>query len=64
MFLCQRKYAPEIVDEYGLLGTKPADFLIKENHKLDLASGHLLNDAIKYRRLVERLIYLTISRSE
>lgn len=38
MFLFQLKYALEIIEECGLLGAKPADFPIEENHKLAL--GH------------------------
>ena len=64
MFLCQRKYALEIVDEYGLLGAKPVDFSIEENHKLTLARGRILNDATRYRKLVGRLIHLIITRPE
>ena len=62
LFLCQRKYVLEIVDECGLLGAKPAEFPIEENHKLALADGRLLQDATKYHRLVGWLIYLTITR--
>jgi len=64
MFLCQRKYTLEIIDECGLLGEKPADFPIEENHKLAMAIGPLLNDATRYRRLIGRLIYLSITRPE
>jgi len=64
MFLCQRKYALDIIEECGLLGAKPADFPIEENHKLALACGRELPDATRYRRLVGRLIYLTITRPE
>ena len=64
LFLCQRKYALEIGNECGLLGAKPLDFAIEKNHKLVLASDRLLNDATRYRRLVVRLIYLTITRPE
>ena len=60
MFLCQRKYALEIIDECGLLGAKPVDFPVEENHNLSLAMGRSLNDATRYRRLVGRLICLTI----
>ena len=34
LFLSQDKYALEIVDECGLLGSKPNEFPIEENHKL------------------------------
>ena len=64
MFLCQRKYALDIIEECGLLGAKPVEFPIEENHKLTLASGEILNDAARYRRLVGILIYLTITRLE
>jgi len=37
IFLCQRKYALDIVEEIGLLGSKPTDFPMEENHKLALA---------------------------
>ena len=48
LFLSQRKYALEIVDECGLLGSKPSDFPIKENHKLALAAGPPLTNAERY----------------
>ena len=39
LFLSQRKYVLEIVDEYGLLEVKPVDFPIETNHKLALATN-------------------------
>jgi len=42
IFLCQRKYALEIIDECGLLGAKPAAFPIEPNHKLALTNGKSL----------------------
>ena len=52
LFLCQRKYALEIINECGLLGSKPAAFPIEQNHKLALASGAPLSDSTQYRHLV------------
>ena len=52
LFLCQRKYALEIINECGLLGSKPVDFPIEQNHKLALASEAPLSNLIQYRRLV------------
>ena len=64
LFLSQHKYALEIVDECGLLDAKPSAFPMEENHKLSLATGPHLKDAGSYRRLVGRLIYLTITRPD
>ena len=64
IFLNQRKYALEIIDECGLLGSKPADFPMETNHKLALNASKPLHDATQYRRLVGKLIYLTIMHPE
>ena len=64
MFLCQRKYTLDIISEAGMLGTKPVGFPIEQHHKLGLATGELLNDPESYRRLVGRLIYLSVSRPD
>ncbi|RVW78618.1 Retrovirus-related Pol polyprotein from transposon RE1 [Vitis vinifera] len=64
LFLSQRKYALNIIKECGLLGARPVEFPMEENHKLALANGRLLNDPGMYRRLVGRLIYLTVTRPD
>jgi len=60
LFLCQRKYALQIVDDCGQLGSKLVDFSIEENHKLALAMGKFIDDPSRYRHL----IYLTITQLE
>ncbi|KAJ4760696.1 Retroelement pol polyprotein-like [Rhynchospora pubera] len=64
LFLCQRKYTLDILAESGLLGAKPAAFPIEQNHQLLNAIGPPMDDPERYRRIVGRLIYLTITRPE
>nr|KYP76764.1 Copia protein [Cajanus cajan] len=64
IFLCQRKYALDIISEVGLLGAKPASFPMDQHHQLPLAKGALLPDPERYHRLVGRLIYLSVTRPE
>ncbi|XP_020972993.1 uncharacterized protein LOC110269477 [Arachis ipaensis] len=62
IFLCQRKYALNIITETRVLGAKPVATPCKENHRLGSAIGSLLSDPSIYRRLVRRLIYLYFTR--
>ncbi|KAF5475504.1 hypothetical protein F2P56_007304 [Juglans regia] len=62
--MCQRKYTLEILEDAGLLGCKPACTPIESNHKLAHSSIDMLTDVTSYRRLIGRLIYLTISRPD
>ncbi|KAL9228263.1 hypothetical protein vseg_003863 [Gypsophila vaccaria] len=64
LFLCQRKYALDIIKEAGLEGVKPVDTPIQPKHNLALAKGEFLHDPLRYRRLVGKLIYLTITRPD
>ena len=47
-----------------MLAAKPIGFPIEQNHKLGLAKGEFLKDPESYRRLVGRLIYLSVSRPD
>ncbi|KAJ4768963.1 Retroelement pol polyprotein-like [Rhynchospora pubera] len=64
LFLSQRKYALDMLAECGLLGAKPAATPLEQNHRLAESMSAKLKDPEKYRRLVGRLIYLTITRPE
>lgn len=62
IFMCQRKYALDIISECELLGAKPANFSMEQHHQLALVDGPLMDDAAQYRRLMRQLIYLAITR--
>ncbi|GKV02885.1 hypothetical protein SLEP1_g15266 [Rubroshorea leprosula] len=64
IFLCQQKYTLHILTETGMLGTKPCPFPMEQKLKLTPSTGSPLSDPMKYRRLVGKPIYLTITRLE
>ncbi|KAJ4795629.1 Retroelement pol polyprotein-like [Rhynchospora pubera] len=64
LVLSQRKYTLDILAEYGLLGSKPAATPLEQNHNMSAVKGDCMADPEKYRRLVGKLIYLTITRPE
>ncbi|CAL8138472.1 unnamed protein product [Prunus armeniaca] len=59
IYISQQKYALEILKDYGFLGARPIAFPMDDTKLSD--RGELLKDPEKYRRLVGRLIYLTIT---
>ncbi|KAK3027672.1 hypothetical protein RJ639_041909 [Escallonia herrerae] len=64
IFMSQRKYALDILQDSGLLGVHPDKFSMEQNLKLTPTDGILLSDPTKYRRRVGRLIYLTVTRPD
>lgn len=64
LFLSQRKYVLDILTECGMLGSRPSSFPMEQHHRLATSSSTILADPSRYRRLVGRLIYLTITQPE
>lgn len=74
--MCQRKYALELVSEAGLTGAKPSNTPLDMNQKLTSVefdnyipskregSDEVLQDPAVYRKLVGRLFYLIMTRSD
>lgn len=62
--LCQRKYALDILSKCGLLASKPVSTPMAKGTKLTATEGTPLQDPAAYRRLVDKLIYLTTTRPD
>ncbi|XP_057989379.1 uncharacterized mitochondrial protein AtMg00810-like [Hevea brasiliensis] len=60
----QRKYALDILIETGMLDCRYADTAMDPNVKLVPGQGEPLEDPGRYRRLVGKLNYLTITRPD
>ncbi|KAG7593249.1 Retrotransposon Copia-like N-terminal [Arabidopsis thaliana x Arabidopsis arenosa] len=62
--LCQRKYALELLATTGMLDCKPVSVPMIPNLKLSKEDGDLIEDRELYRRIVGKLMYLTITRPD
>ncbi|XP_019052161.1 PREDICTED: uncharacterized protein LOC104591226 isoform X1 [Nelumbo nucifera] len=61
-FICQQKYASDLVKLDGITNEKHVDTPLELNVKLSKSEGLILLDATLYRQLVGSLIYLTMTR--
>ena len=57
----KKKYVIDLLSEIGMLRCKPCDTFMVPNSKLQLEDGKLLQDLEWYRRLVDKLNYLTLT---
>ncbi|KAL6277717.1 hypothetical protein ACE6H2_021318 [Prunus campanulata] len=64
IFLSQRKYVLDLLTDTGMLGCKPADTPIEQNHNLQENPGDVPTNKERYQRLVGRLIYLSHTRPD
>ena len=63
--VCQRKYTLGLLEDSGLLACKPSQIPMDPSAKLCSDSAEpVLDDPASYRRLVGRLMYLTITRPD
>ncbi|KAM3343314.1 hypothetical protein P3S68_025403 [Capsicum galapagoense] len=62
--ISQRKYALDIIEETGMMGYRPIDTPMDPNAKLLPGQREPLSDPERYRRLVEKLNYLTMIRPD
>ncbi|XP_043714862.1 L-type lectin-domain containing receptor kinase IX.1-like [Telopea speciosissima] len=64
IFLNQQQYALDILLDMNFSGARTTAFPMEQHLKLSPSEGDLLDDAGSYRRLIGRLIYLTITRPD
>ncbi|WZY94094.1 hypothetical protein YC2023_066423 [Brassica napus] len=68
LFMSQRKYAMDMLKEADVLGGKIAKTPLEEGYKVlregEVEENQLFEDAKLYRRMVGKLIYLTITRPD
>ena len=62
--LCQRKYTLVLLADKGLLASKPASTPMEPSAKFNNSIGELVLDVSQYRRLIGKLLYLTLTRPD
>ncbi|CAA3023562.1 Hypothetical predicted protein [Olea europaea subsp. europaea] len=62
--ISQRNYTLQLIEDAGYLNCKPANSPMDSKINLSAHDGDLLSDASHYRKLIGRLIYLTLTRPD
>nr|GEV07559.1 putative reverse transcriptase, RNA-dependent DNA polymerase [Tanacetum cinerariifolium] len=64
IFICQKKYIPDLLAETGMIDCKPADTPMITNQKLFIKTKAKLANKDRYQRMVGKLIYLSHTRPD
>ena len=64
IFLSQRKYVLDLLQETGMSACQPADTPVKEGLKLCVETNQVSVDKARYQKLVGRLMYLAHTRPD
>lgn len=64
IFLSQRKYTLDLLEETGMSACQPADTPVEEGLKLSVETDQVPVDKKRYQRLVGRLMYLAHTRPD
>ena len=62
LYITQVKYASDLLSRVGLTDSKTIDTLVELNAHLTRSEGKPLSNPSLYRRLVDSLVYLTVTR--
>jgi len=62
LILCERKYALDLLEEFKPTNYMPLNLPLNPNVELHAKTGTPLYDPNRYKRLVGKLIYLSITR--
>lgn len=64
IFLSQKKYTLDLLDDYNMQNCKPLKLPMDSHLKLTADKGEPLTNPIEYQKLVGKLIYLTLTHSD
>ena len=62
--LCQRKFVLELLSDTGLLACKPANVPMDQLAKFRSSMGEAAPDPSLYRRIIGKLLYLTLTKPD
>lgn len=64
IILNQRNYVLNVLKETGMQGCRRSKFPIEQNFNLRVNDENPVADVVRYRRLIGRLLYLTVTRPD